>query len=136
MFDDDAGAVIGIALILFVVGVVYNLCKGDTKDEDDAIKKCQVEVLPKLRAPGSAKFGGASAKEQGKQRWTAKGWVDSHNVYGALLRSRWTCRVAYEGSDKWDVVVTLHEREQSVPVKPKGPKSPRGVRRKIIDTVD
>lgn len=61
-------------------------------------------VKDRLLAPASAKFSPDSetqAVSLGDERWTVTGYVDSQNVYGAMLRNRYTCTVRYLGKDTW-----------------------------------
>lgn len=68
-------------------------------------------VRQRLRSPGSATFGGVFGGDfqnpencvtvTGEKSFVAKGWVDSQNGFGALIRSTFTCKVRYEGNGKW-----------------------------------
>ncbi len=53
---------------------------------------CQEKVLPQLKAPGTAKFGG---EEYSTTNTTVpvrvSGWVDAENSFGALVRNRYSC---------------------------------------------
>lgn len=53
---------------------------------------CQERVLPRLKAPGTAKFGG---EEYSTRNTTipvrVSAWVDAENSFGALVRNRYSC---------------------------------------------
>ena len=95
---------IGIVVVFGVPGV---LTKGhsDLGDACSAQLMCENHfVKDRLLSPSSAKFSPdaeTKAVSLGDERWTVTGYVDSQNVYGAMLRSPYTCTVKYLGQDKW-----------------------------------
>lgn len=60
---------------------------------------CHEEAKLKLRAPGTARFGGETTA--GTDPYVVSGWVDSENGFGALVRNRYEC-TAWRGTD-WRV---------------------------------
>lgn len=76
----------------------------------EAWLRVQRFVKAELKAPSTANFGSESADFQdpricvvmvGEGRYVATGWVDSHNSYGAVVRSEFECEVQYLGPDTW-----------------------------------
>lgn len=65
---------------------------------------CHAAVSEKLRAPGTAQFGGEFRRESTTPELT--GWVDAQNGFGALVRSTWVC-VGTATDVGWSVQVTL-----------------------------
>jgi hypothetical protein len=68
---------------------------------------CQRYVSQQLRAPGSARYpsigaSGVQSEHQGDGRYLVRGYVDSQNAFGALLRAQWLCEIEHDGaSDAW-----------------------------------
>jgi len=75
-------------------------------------------IKDRLVSPGSADFGGwleqttdECVTDLGSGRYRVKGWVDSQNSFGAMLRSNFVCIVAYAGDNKWNLEsINLAER--------------------------
>lgn len=70
---------------------------------------CKEAVLKILKAPASAKFpkfSDASYSVPGGI-YFLQGDVDSQNSYGALLRSPFSCSIAFEGNNKGGMLYTL-----------------------------
>lgn len=93
--------------IVVVSGVIGALTKGqpDRGDAYSAQLMCENHfVKDRLLAPASAKFSPDAETKTvslGDDRWTVTGYVDSQNVYGAMLRNRYTCTVKYLGKDTY-----------------------------------
>lgn len=69
-----------------------------------AYAHCKGIVTSKLRAPATAQFAsafGATITDLGKGTYVVVSYVDSQNVYGALLRAPFTCRITYDGKGSW-----------------------------------
>ena len=61
-------------------------------------------VKKKLKSPSSAKFPSASEKKKHTRStyncsYKIDSWVDSQNSFGAMLRTKFTCEIAFEGND-------------------------------------
>ncbi len=70
-----------------------------------ALSIAQRYVKERLRAPGSAKWpgmfeGAGHASIMSDGRYYVRSWVDSHNGFGALVRTEYAAFLRYEG-DKW-----------------------------------
>ena len=69
-----------------------------------ALALCQEVVRGQLKAPSSATFAKASESimiESSPGMWLVSSWVDSQNSFGAMLRTMWTCQIAYTGNGNW-----------------------------------
>jgi hypothetical protein len=64
---------------------------------------CEKFVAKRLKAPGSARYPSraGSVVAGGGASSTVTSHVDSQNGFGALLRLNYTCKVAWQGGDKW-----------------------------------
>jgi hypothetical protein len=60
-------------------------------------------VKDKLLAPTSAKFSGddETGVTPGKGNWVVRGYVDSQNAFGVMIRSQYVCITSYQGADRW-----------------------------------
>jgi|GEM_PF-3547304 len=64
-------------------------------------------VKEQLVSPGTADFGFLeqsytdSVTDLGDHRYIVEGWVDSQNRLGAVLRSKFKCRLKFKGNDLW-----------------------------------
>lgn len=70
---------------------------------------CKKSVLKILKSPASAKFprlGNATYVQPGGV-YLISGDVDSQNSYGALLRSMFSCTIAFEGDKSGGIVWTF-----------------------------
>ena len=61
--------------------------------DDAASAACQEKMLQLLKSPGSARFGDVKIYNDGGGSYHISNWVDSQNGFGAMLRTRYTCRV-------------------------------------------
>lgn len=66
------------------------------------VQTCHTAVLGRLKAPGTAQFGGEFTRTVGTQVSELTGWVDAQNGFGALIRMRWVC-TATATSVGWSV---------------------------------
>jgi len=69
-----------------------------------ALALCQEVVRGQLKAPSSATFAKASESimiESSPGMWLVSSWVDSQNSFGAMMRTMWTCQIAYTGNGNW-----------------------------------
>ena len=68
-------------------------------------------VDKKLKAPGSAQFGGRDVQELGADTYRVSGWVDSQNGFGANVRSRFSVTVQSLPDASWQATAgpTLSE---------------------------
>lgn len=57
------------------------------------VTRCERAVAERLVSPGSMRRVGASTPALERGSWSVVVEVDSQNAFGALLRSRWGCRV-------------------------------------------
>ena len=60
-------------------------------------------VKKRLVSPGSAKFPwfDRTVMKTGPDRYVVRGYCDSQNKFGALLRTDYVCQMEYLGDDKW-----------------------------------
>lgn len=79
----------------------------DSATSAGAESVCTDRFVPaKLKAPRTANFVGVTAREDASAPGTfvVDGAVDSQNSFGALVRSRFECRVSYAGNGSWKLV--------------------------------
>ena len=65
-------------------------------------------VEARLKSPGSASYGdwleqnySDNVTDLGEGLYHTRGWVDSQNGFGAMLRSNFLCTLQYNGNDRW-----------------------------------
>ena len=61
-------------------------------------------VKQHLKSPGTAKFPGLFEKDEhitelGNGEYRINSWVDSQNGFGAMIRSRFSCKIIIEGDN-------------------------------------
>lgn len=112
----SAVAIVGLlvaALAVFCIcGILMFNSNNSSSVSDDgggrsmAYIMCQEFVEERLVAPATAKFPKQSDIEtftvkDKKDAYQIRGYVDSQNRMGALLRMHYVCEVSYVGNDKW-----------------------------------
>ncbi len=76
--------------------------------EIEAFVMCEDPVKAQLRAPSTAEFPstrapGVSARHLGEGVYSVRGFVDSQNGFGAMLRTSWTCEIAENANQTWSL---------------------------------
>jgi hypothetical protein len=61
-------------------------------------------VKQKLKSPSTAEFPGTFEKDKhitelGNSQYQITSWVDSQNGFGAMLRSKFSCKIIFEGDN-------------------------------------
>jgi hypothetical protein len=74
-------------------------------------KQC---IEKQLKAPSTANWGSIvkgthQSPDQcvtvlGDDKYLCKGWVDSQNSFGAMIRTHFECTAQYKGDDRWTIV--------------------------------
>jgi hypothetical protein len=107
-----AGLVILVGIAVLLVSCVGYVIRnsGDSGDGDgdgrsDGMAKvmCENFVEDRLKSPSSADFSGifdTTITGSGTD-YTVSGYVDAENIFGAMLRSNYTCEIRDSGNDKW-----------------------------------
>ena len=80
----------------------------NTGQKSLALSMAQVFVKRELIAPGSAEWPSSWERDEhvtalGGKRYRVDSWVDSHNGFGALIRTRYTAVVFDTGGDTWEL---------------------------------
>lgn len=93
------------ALVTFVVlSFAFAENGGDSNDYEpsaaDAIRMCRESIDAKLRAPGTASFGGIETTGSGDV-YEVTGWVDAENAFGGEVRVGWMCDAVHDGGGAW-----------------------------------
>lgn len=76
-----------------------------------AFLSCQSSVNDRLRAPASAKYPPATEADSstrtipymGGEAFEVTSYVDSHNGFGALVRTDFLCIVTWQGNNNWKI---------------------------------
>jgi hypothetical protein len=96
------------ALIALVGFAVLAGCKSDQCSQSAAYAAIQEEITPRLVSPGSAIFERASSAltQSGDEcRFRYRGWVDSQNRAGGLLRTEWMGNVELTNNGSYRATV-------------------------------
>ena len=88
----------------FLLAGIITFVEGDKPSEVSAIFAAQEAVKAKLYAPATARFSDIEYLPRNDGTWIVRGYVDAHNLFGALIRKRFYCTLRYIGNDKWEVV--------------------------------
>lgn len=102
-----------VLVLLMLTGLLHGCKKGDA-ERAYVYQHCVSNILDKLKAPRTAIF---STKEETRiffdkktypndgvlrGKWLVEGFVDSQNSFGAMIRSRFTCKY-----DQWKTEITF-----------------------------
>ena len=92
----------GVLILIFVFVIVLE-SNDDSYDSNSilAYNYAKDYVKEKLKAPSTAKFPDTFEKKDhvnnlGNGRYLIKSWVESQNSLGALIRSRWSCKIIFK----------------------------------------
>ena len=93
---------IGVLILIFAF-VIFLESDDDSYDSDSilAYNYAKDFVKEKLKAPSTAEFPNTFKKKDhvtnlGNGRYLIRSWVESKNGFGALTRSRWTCKIIFK----------------------------------------
>lgn len=93
-----------VAIVLAIAYAAYNWnsfpATPAPADAFDAYTACTRFVDGRLKAPASARhqeYRDVAISHPAGGGFRVRGHVDSQNGFGAMLRSRWECEVAFEG---------------------------------------
>ena len=81
--------------------------KWEEEAEAMALVMCQQFVEDRLVAPRSAKWPWLDSPAVSRvkdKRYRVQTYVDSHNKFGAMIRTQVDCLVEYRGDDQWKLV--------------------------------
>lgn len=104
----------GLILIVVVSSVLIWSKSGETTSDNtqnrhqssdtSAFVQCKNFVQERLRAPATADFPflERTSWDMGNNTWVVKSHVDSQNGFGAMIRSKWYCKVQYVGGNTSD----------------------------------
>lgn len=82
----------------------YKPQEESSSDPISAFVMSQSFVKDRLKAPATAEFpwyDESMVTPLGKEKYIVRSYVDAQNAFGALIRNNYTCRLAYQGNDKW-----------------------------------
>lgn len=99
---------VGLGLLIFLAAVDSSQ---QPKPEDEASDACfmaQEFVKQRLKAPSTADFsncinddGSVPVDKNDDGGWTAAGYVDSQNSFGAKIRSTYVVKLHHVSGDQW-----------------------------------
>ena len=94
---------------IIVIIFVFNQFSGNDKsviDSDPILAYNFAEdfIKDRLKAPSTAEFPGTFEKKKhvtdlGNGEYLIESWVDSQNGFGAMIRSRWSCKIIFLGEN-------------------------------------
>jgi hypothetical protein len=117
---------VGVMFLLIAASVFGP--KDDAKDDAQAVQQEEPEqpmrdeggtktgawvaakdvVIQNLKSPSTAKFGWQNPEEivtdLENRTFRVKAWVDSQNSFGATVRTKFVCDLAYLGNYQWKTV--------------------------------
>ena len=83
-----------------------------TYDKIEALSHAQVYIKDKLKSPATAEFSGGvdGVTQSNDTTFTVLGAVDSQNGFGAILRSKYSCKVIFHpATNTHDIVNAVIE---------------------------
>lgn len=102
-------AAASVLLAAGIIAAIVLMARGEepaaepTRASNDlAITACREAVKERLKAPGTAQFGGEFVRETRDAEAEVGGWVDSQNGFSALVRNRFVC-TAHAGQTGWRI---------------------------------
>ena len=118
-----AQGVIGCVVLAAVMLLAIGYCNANTPEKSptqkaaeasgavkmDARIVCEDFVKRRLKAPSTAKVHVAGTTDQavsdlGGGKWRVKGYFDSQNSFGAMLRGYYVCDVQHTGGDQFNLI--------------------------------
>ena len=91
-----------IVALIFIIGQ-FSDDDYETGDSDSilAYNYAQDFIKEQLKSPSTAKFPGTFEKKDhvrplGNGQYQINSWVDSQNGFGAMIRSRWSCKIIFK----------------------------------------
>ena len=92
--------------ILMVIGLLFGSDNDDMNKKINAWVMAQTFVEKRLKAPSTAKFpsineDGVNVTPLGNNEYNVFGFVDSQNGFGAMIRTRFFCRLRDDGNGSW-----------------------------------
>jgi len=103
--------IISLLVLVILILVVVNLGGGDLSNTGptdlNAFFMCQQFVGDRLKAPKTADFAPsreAKIVKNDVNTFTVTSYVDAQNSFGANIRTEYTCKVSYQGNDKWKLI--------------------------------
>jgi hypothetical protein len=103
-------AIIALVSVSVLNGSGSNSTRAADSDGDElgAWVVCQQEMSKRLRSPATAEY--PSRREvritQSDKTYSIRGWVDSQNGFGALVRTEFLCTAVATGGDNYRVSVS------------------------------
>jgi len=96
-----------IIVVIVLIFIIHSLFSTDPKDsasnvpdDTEAFITAEDYVKHELKAPTTADFSGGHTCERGPDNtYSLRGYVDSQNSFGAMLRSTWTVKLKWLGGD-------------------------------------
>ncbi|QOH59910.1 hypothetical protein [Rhodococcus rhodochrous] len=85
---------VGSALVAGIA-IVAGLGKGEPSDNERMVTLCQKVVTDDAVAPSTVTFVSSQVVADADGGWTVSGELDGQNVFGAMLRSPYACKLTY-----------------------------------------
>ena len=92
---------IGVMILILAI-IVFVESNKDTYDSDPilAYNYAKEFIKENLKAPSTAEFPSSYEKKNhvtnlGNGEYLIRSWVDSQNDFGAMIRSRWSCKIIF-----------------------------------------
>lgn len=105
-----AFVVVAVILVVWVVGCMNTPESPEQKAEDQKMMAWTMAtnhfVKEELASPSTARFPywdseGVVVYDNGDDTYNILGYVDSQNGFGAMIRTKFSCKVQYNGGHSW-----------------------------------
>lgn len=95
--------IVGVLMAVIIIAAIV----GSKEPKKPGSQTYEAQVMAekfikgRLRAPGTAEFGGERVAHLGGEKYLVTGYVDAQNAFGAKLRNQWICTVEQTGETQW-----------------------------------
>lgn len=93
-----------LAIVVFIIAAIGSSDTNEPVKPDPLLAYSFAEdfIKERLKAPSTAEFPGLFEKKNhvkslGNGEYQINSWVDSQNGFGAMIRSRWACKIKFVG---------------------------------------
>lgn len=102
---------LSIIVLLVLLGILIGNCgDNEPRSEHDPITAfvmSQSFVEDRLKSPSTAKFptySESQVRDLGNGEYIVSSYVDAQNTFGAMVRTKYVCRLKYAGEDRWQLI--------------------------------
>ena len=99
------GAILSVCFICICAFWFYDPPRAPADYKTMSYIQCQLHIENRLKAPSSADFPASSLvniQDVGNKVFEIRSYVDAQNAFGAMIRTKYFCKIQYIGSEQDD----------------------------------